>query len=60
MTRFCMKKVRLEDQPELVCAALGRLVDILLDKGILNLEDLRKIADTSYSIKNLNLKDEEK
>jgi hypothetical protein len=54
------EKVRLEAQPELVCAALGRLVDILLDKGILNLEDLHRIADTGWSMKDLKLKPEEK
>jgi len=48
-------KVRLENQPELVCMALGRLVSILLDKNILNLEDLHSIADTG-SMKDLKLK----
>lgn len=45
---------------ELVCAALGRLVDILLDKGILGLDDLHKIADTGWSMQDLKLKPKEK
>lgn len=54
------EKVRLEAQPELVCAVLGRLVDILLDKGILGLDDLHKIADTGWSMQDLKLKPKEK
>lgn len=54
------ERVRLEAQPELVCAALGRLVNRLLDKGVLNLEDLHFIADTGWSMKDLKLKPEKK
>lgn len=54
------EKVRLEAQPELVLAALSRLVDRLLDKNILNLDDLHYIADTGWSMKDLKLKPEEK
>ncbi len=35
------EKVHLEEQPKVVCEALGRLVSVLLDKNILNLEDLK-------------------
>lgn len=42
------EKIRLEEQPRLVCEALGRLVDKLLDKNVLNLEDLHDIAGTHY------------
>lgn len=54
------EKVRLEAQPELVLAALSRLVDRLLDKNILNLEDLHYIADTGWHMKDLTLKPEKK
>lgn len=43
-------KIRLEDQPQKVCEALGRLVSKLVDKNILNLQDLKDIAQCSYGV----------
>jgi hypothetical protein len=40
--------VRLEEQPKAVCLAIGRLVDRLMEKGLLNLEDLQEIVTTGY------------
>lgn len=45
------ERIRLEDQPKVVCEALGRLVEKLLDKGIFDLEDLKYIADANYGSK---------
>lgn len=42
------RKVRLEDQPQVVCKALGRLVNRLLEKKLLDLEDLHWIAGTQW------------
>lgn len=42
------ERVRLENQPKVVCEALGRLVSRLLDKNILDLADLHAIAQTYY------------
>lgn len=42
------RTVRLEDQPQVVCKALGRLVNRLLEKNILDLEDLHWIAGTQW------------
>lgn len=56
------EKVHLEEQPKVVCEALGRLVSVLLDKNILNLDDLKYIADVSWGREgdSLKLKPEEK
>ncbi len=52
-------KIRLEDQPQKVCQALGRLVEILIKKNVLELEDLKTIADCSYNYDSLAIKKEE-
>lgn len=52
-------KIRLEDQPKVVCQALGRLVEILIKKNILDLDDLKTIADCSYGYDSLAIKKEE-
>lgn len=44
-------KIRLENQPKVVCDALGRLVERLLDKNVLNLDDLKYISDIGYGKK---------
>lgn len=44
------QKVPLEDQPKKVCAALGRFVEILIKKNILDVEDLKKIADCGWGL----------
>jgi hypothetical protein len=45
------EKIRLEDQPKVVCEALGRLVERLLDKNVLNLEDLKHISQCDWGRK---------
>ena len=44
-------RVCLEEQPKVVLEALGRFVNILLNKGLLNVEDLKQIAETSWQDK---------
>jgi hypothetical protein len=46
---------RLENQPKLVCKALGRLIDRLVQKGVLDLEDLKEISYTCRD--NLEIKE---
>jgi hypothetical protein len=55
------EKIRLEDQPQLMVEALGRLVERLLDKNILDLNDLKYIAGSNWGRKanSLALKREE-
>jgi hypothetical protein len=55
------RKIYLERQPTIVVEALGRLVSILLDKGVLNLDDLKKISGCDWGRKaeSLVLKKEE-
>jgi hypothetical protein len=55
------EKIRLEDQPQLVVEAMGRLVERLLDKNILDLNDLKYIAGSNWGRKSdsLTLKKEE-
>jgi len=48
-------KIRLEDQPGKVLEAMGRMVELLLDKGIFNLDDLKKIADCGWGRKSDSL-----
>jgi hypothetical protein len=48
-------KIRLEDQPKQVCQALGRLVEILIKKNVLDLEDLKTIADCGWGRKSDSL-----
>lgn len=50
------ERIRLEDQPQKVLEAMGRLVEKLLDKGIFNLEDLKFIADCGWGRKSDSLK----
>ena len=45
------QKVPLEDQPKRVCAAISRLVEILIKKNVLNLEDLKVITDCTWGRK---------
>ena len=53
----CSKeKVRLEDQPKLVCQAIGRLVEKLLDKDVLNLEDFKYISGCDWGSRADSLK----
>lgn len=54
-------KVHLEEQPKVVCEAMGRMISVLLDKGVLNLEDLKFIADCRWgrTSDSLKLKKEE-
>ena len=40
------ERLRLEDQPQAVCHLVGRLLDRLLAKGLLDIEDLRIVTDT--------------
>lgn len=57
------ERIRLEDQPQAVLEAMGRLVSVLMDKNILNLDDLKYIADCRWSGRKsdtLALKPEEK
>lgn len=37
-------KIRLEDQPEVVCEAMGRLMEVLIKKNILDLSDVKYIC----------------
>ena len=55
------EKIRLEDQPQLVVEAMGRLVERLLEKNILDLNDLKYIAGSNWGRKSdsLALKREE-
>lgn len=55
------EKIRLEDQPQQVVEALGRLVERLLEKNIFDVNDLKYIAGSSYGRKSdtLALKPEE-
>jgi hypothetical protein len=55
------EKIRLEDQPKLVIEAMGRLVEKLLEKNVLNLDDLKYISQCDYGMKadSLVLKKEE-
>lgn len=50
------ERIHLEEQPRKVIEAMGRMVEILLDKGILNLEDLKTIADCGWGRKADSLK----
>lgn len=50
------ERVHLEEQPKVVLEAMGRMVEILLDKGIFNLEDLKKIAYCGWGRKSDSLK----
>lgn len=45
------EKIRLEDQPQLVVEALGRLVERLMEKNILDLNDLKYITGLNWGIK---------
>ena len=45
------EKVRLEDQPQLVVEALGRLVERLMEKNILDLNDLKYITGLNWGRK---------
>jgi len=55
------EKIRLEDQPREVVEAMGRLVERLLDKNILDLNDLKYITGSNWGRKSdsLALKKEE-
>ena len=50
------EKIHLEYQPKVVCEALGRLVERLLEKNVLNLEDLKYIANCDWGRKADSLK----
>ena len=56
------EKIRLEDQPQLIVEAMGRMVERLLDKNVLDLNDLKYIAGSNWGRKSesLVLKPEEK
>ena len=45
------ERIRLEDQPRQVVEALGRLVERLVEKNILDLNDLKYIAGSSWGRK---------
>ena len=45
------EKVRLEDQPQLVVEALGRLVERLMEKNVLDLNDLKYITGLNWGRK---------
>ncbi len=38
-------RVILEEQPKEVCKAMGRLINVLITKGVFTLEDLKNVAD---------------
>lgn len=44
-------KVHLEEQPKKVLQVIGRLIEKLLDKNVLNLDDLKYISDCSWGKK---------
>ena len=50
------EKIRLEDQPKMVLEAMGRLISILLDKGVLDLENLKEISECNWGRKADSLK----
>lgn len=45
-------RVNLENQPSEVCKAFGRLLNVLLDKGIINLDNLHEIMDSESGLRN--------
>ena len=45
------EKIRLEDQPKVVCEAIGRLIERLLEKNILDLGDLKYIVEADWGLK---------
>lgn len=55
------EKIILENQPKAVAEALGRLVEVLIKKNVLNLEDLKYITQCDWGCKadSLALKMEE-
>ncbi len=50
------KRVFLENQPKVVCEALGRLVEILIKRGVLDLQDLKDISGCDWGSKAASLK----
>lgn len=55
------RKIPLEEQPKVVCEAIGRLVERLLEKGVFNLEDLKYVSKCDWGRKadTLQIKKEE-
>jgi len=49
------EKIRLEDQPRQVVEAMGRLVERLIEKNILDLNDLKYIAGSKWGRKSDSL-----
>lgn len=45
------ERIRLEDQPQQVLEAMGRLVERLLEKNVLNLDDLKHISGCNWGRK---------
>lgn len=49
----------IEAQPTRVAGAIGRLLEVLLEKGLLNMDDVHRIADTRYNKRDYTLVKEE-
>jgi hypothetical protein len=50
------EKIRLEEQPKAVVEAMARLINILLEKGVLDLENLKEISGCTWGRKADSLK----
>lgn len=44
-------KVHLEEQPKAICRAFGRLLNILAEKGIINIDNFNDIVDAEDSFR---------
>lgn len=49
-------RVPLEEQPKVVCGMAGRLIEKLIEKNVLNLEDLKYISQCDWGRKADSLK----
>lgn len=50
------RKIPLEDQPKVVCEAIGRLIERLVEKGVFNLEDFKYVTKVDWGKKADTLK----
>jgi hypothetical protein len=44
-------KTHLENQPKLICEAMGRLMGILLEKGVINLDEFKEVCGLNWGKK---------
>jgi hypothetical protein len=46
-------RIHLEQQPEVVCKAMGRLLNLLLEKDLITLQEFHDVVDTEYHLRDI-------